>query len=112
MTQDKRALRAIAADGRSSACSLGCKTTAGWSHDGNITSKSSSPSPSSPACSCYSDIYEMASSVDELTVAADNNVEVGGACGVRTKDSACDRSECAIEPIEKLATVAVAELST
>jgi len=60
MTQDKRALRRYRADGRSSACSPGCKTTAGWSHDGYITSKTSSASHSSPACSFYSDIYEMA----------------------------------------------------
>src|ERR1035438_4475890 len=53
----------IAADGKSKGSLPGCKTTAVWSPDGNTTSKTSSASSNSHACSCYSGIYEMGSSV-------------------------------------------------
>ena len=60
-TQDGRPLRRYRADGRSKESSPGCRTTADSSRDGNTTSKTSSALYSSPACSCCSGIYEMAS---------------------------------------------------
>ena len=62
-TQDGRHCAATAAAGKSNGSSPGCRTTAGWSRDGNTTSKTSSASSNSPASSCSSGIYEMASRV-------------------------------------------------
>src|SRR5450755_1397369 len=47
--------------GKWSGCSPGCTTSADSSPDGNITSRTSSASSTSPACRCYSGIYETAS---------------------------------------------------
>jgi hypothetical protein len=49
-------------DGRWSGSSPGCTTSADSSPDGNTTSRTFSASSTSPACRCYSGIYETASS--------------------------------------------------